>query len=360
MDARLGKQLLSILETTACSAAHAQSTVTLFGIVDTAYEHVSNRGGAGVNRLISSGWNATRLGFRGTEDLGGGLSAAFWLEGQVATDNGAGVASNTNNQATGAAPAGLSGGQGFTFNRRSTVSLAGAWGEVRLGRDYIPGIFNVTFFDPFLNVGVGASQTFNAAITGVTLVRASNAIGYHTPSNLGGFSGSVMYWMGENASNADNRKDGTGAGFRIGYASGPAEVALSLNRTNYLAGDVRQDNIGGSWNFGFAKLMGMASRDRNGATSARGAEIGVIVPIGSSEIKASYSQYKIRTAATSPESSKLAIGYGYNFSKRTTVYTAYGRVRNENGSTATVSLGAPAAVAGKASSGFDIGIRHAF
>ena len=89
-------------------------------------------------QLTNSGYNSSRLGFRGTEDLGGGMSASFWLEAGVNNDDGTGAATSTNNQAIAAPAPAVAGTQGLTFNRRSTVSLAGGWGELRLGRDYTP------------------------------------------------------------------------------------------------------------------------------------------------------------------------------------------------------------------------------
>ena len=128
-------RLALLLAALACSGpALSQSSVTLFGIVDAAYSHGSGSI-ADRDQLTSGGNNSSRVGFRGTEDLGGGLSASFWLEAQFNADNGTGVATNLNNQAPSAGSASAGGG-GLTFNRRSTVSLAGSWGEVRLGRDY--------------------------------------------------------------------------------------------------------------------------------------------------------------------------------------------------------------------------------
>ncbi|MGD9760499.1 MAG: porin, partial [Comamonas sp.] len=99
-------------------AASAQSKVELFGVVDVGVAHL---GGSGASKtgLSTGGANISRLGFRGTEDLGGGLKAGFWLEAGLDVDSGAGKAT----------------GGGLNFNRRSTVSLMGNWGEVRLGRD---------------------------------------------------------------------------------------------------------------------------------------------------------------------------------------------------------------------------------
>jgi len=352
------KKSLIALATLASFAglASAQSSVTLFGIVDAtiAYGHgtVANK-----TQLTNSGYNSSRLGFRGTEDLGGGMSASFWLEAGVNNDNGTGAATNTNNQSTGGALAGIGGGQGLTFNRRSTVSLAGGFGEFRLGRDYSPQFWNLTVFDPFGTNGVGTTQTLNSIITGPTAVRASNAIGYFLPGNLGGFYGQLQYYMGENSSNAANSKDGNGFGGRFGFANGPFNVALALSKTKYLAGDVQQNNIAGQWDFGMAKLMGEYSRDKNGSVTGKGGLIGALVPVGAGEIRVAYSTYKVDTAGT-PKTNKLALGYVHNLSKRTALYATIAQVNNKGGAAQALN-GASTAVNAK-STGYDFGIRHSF
>jgi predicted porin len=217
------KTLIAMAVLAAAGAASAQSSVTLFGIVDA---NVSLGRGTLTDRnlITNSGYNTSRLGFRGTEDLGGGMSASFWLEAGFNNDDGTGVNTNTNNQA---APAALvAGNQGLTFGRRSTVSLAGSFGEVRLGRDYTPHFYNTTAFDAFGGNGVGTTATVDAANGGipfaanVTRVRASNSIGYFLPANLGGIYGQAMYYLGENAQNgAATEDDGNGYSGRIGYAA---------------------------------------------------------------------------------------------------------------------------------------------
>ncbi|WP_048441762.1 porin [Caenimonas sp. SL110] len=339
----------------AAGSASAQSSVTLFGIVDATLAFgrgsVSNK-----TQLTNSGYNSSRLGFRGTEDLGGGMSASFWLEAGLTNDNGTGAGSNSNNQAGGAAAANA-GGQGLTFNRRSTVSLAGGWGELRLGRDYTPQFWNLTVFDPFGTNGVGTTQTLNSIITGVTAVRASNSIGYFLPGNLGGFYGQLQHYRGENNSGAVTSGDGTGTGVRLGYAAGPLNVALALSRTDYAAGDVRQSNIGAQYDFGVGKVMAHISRDQNGALDGRGWLLGGLFPVGAGEIRAAYSRYST-DAAGSPSSRKLALGYVHNLSKRTALYTTYARVKNSGGAAAALN-GSVTTVNGS-SSGYDFGIRHAF
>jgi predicted porin len=352
------KSLIALAAMAAAGVASAQSSVTLFGIVDATVQRVSNSGGASVTRLTNSGYNSSRLGFRGTEDLGGGMSASFWLEAGVNNDNGTGGATNTNNQATGGST-----GNGLTFNRRSTVSLAGGWGELRLGRDYTPQFWNLTVFDPFGTNGAGTTQTLNSIITGPTAVRASNSIGYFLPGNLGGFYGQIQYYMGENLSTAPNDDDGTGLGLRVGFASGPFNVALALSRTEYAAGDVKQNNLGGQWDFGMAKVMAHISRDEAGAAEGRGWLIGGLVPVGAGEIRLAYSQYRtdLGLGGADPRTRKLALGYVHNLSKRTAVYTTYARVRNSDGAAASAVPGAAGLPAvNSSSSGFDLGIRHSF
>ncbi len=347
------KSLVALAALAVVGAASAQSSVTLFGVVDATYAYgsgsVSNK-----SQLTNSGYNSSRLGFRGVEDLGGGLSASFWLEAGVNNDNGSGANTSTNNQATGA-----TGGGGLTFNRRSTVSLNGGFGEVRLGRDYTPQFWNLTVFDPFGTNGVGTTQTLNSSLGGPTTVRASNAIGYFLPGNLGGFYGQAQYYLGENASNLANKKDGNGLAARVGYANGPINVALAASQTKFLTGNIKAWNLGGQYDLGVAKIMAHYNQDKiSGGADGKGFLIGGLVPVGAGEIRLAYSTYKIDTAGADPRSNKLALGYVHNLSKRTALYATYAHVNNKNG--AAQSLNGSVTGANDNSNGYDFGIKHSF
>ena len=115
------KSLVALAVLAASGAAMAQSSVTLFGIVDAGYA-VGNGSISDKTSLRNSGYNSSRLGFRGVEDLGGGMKAGFHLEAGVNNDDGTGSASSAVNQAQTAANVGT---QGLTFNRRSVVTLSG-------------------------------------------------------------------------------------------------------------------------------------------------------------------------------------------------------------------------------------------
>ena len=355
------KSLIALAVLATAGVASAQSSVTLFGIVD-ARLAVGNGSGAGSSdktQLTNSGYNSSRLGFRGTEDLGGGLSASFWLEAGVNNDDGRGAATNTNNQTTGGAVAGIGGGQGLTFNRRSTVSLAGGFGEIRLGRDYTPQFWNLTVFDPFGTNGVGTTQTLNSSLGGPVNVRASNSMGYFLPRDLGGFYGQIQYYLGENnQTGAATEDDGKGAGLRLGYAAGPVNVALALSSTNYATGDIKTTNIGGQYDLGVAKIMAHYNRDRvTGGLTGKGGLIGGLIPMGAGEIRLAYSTYKTNAAGT-PQSKKYALGYVHNLSKRTALYTTFARVSNSGG--AASALNGAVTAANNKSTGYDFGIRHSF
>lgn len=342
-------------------ASAAQSSVTLFGILDVGLQ--SGSGSTADRTQLGSGANSSsRIGFRGIEDLGGGNSASFWLEAAVLVDNGAGGPTSTNNQPSGT-PASLGGGQGLTFARRSTVSLAGGWGELRLGRDFSAHYYRFVY-DPFGNNGVAASQVFLSAPTG-GLSRVSNQIAYHLPRDLGGFYGLAEYHLGENASNAGATKgDGTGGGIRLGWAQGPFDVSMTHARTAYArtasTGDITSSTLGGRYDVGNFSVMAAYARDRvatNAGLTGHGAQIAGIWRVGAGEVKAMLSQYEA-AAAGNPDTKKLSLGYVHNLSKRTAVYAHYARVRNSNG--ATTALNGSVTAANQSSSGFDLGVRHSF
>jgi predicted porin len=382
------KSLIALAAMAAAGVASAQSSVTLFGIVDAAISHYSvGSGGSSVTALSNSGYNSSRLGFRGTEDLGGGMSASFWLEGALANDAGWGGGQNATSPVSGA-PTNM----GFDFRRRSTVSLAGGWGELRLGRDYTPTFWNMTVFDAFGTNGIGSNighkfklQTgtgVSAAATppGISdpnYVRADNTVGYFLPPNLGGFYGQIQYGFDERTTSDQTQY----VGARFGFASGPFNVAAAYGRTDgaapttAAAPDVRNWNIGGQWDFGVAKLLAVydAAEYDSGAAASSGDlttwVIGGLIPVGAGEIRLSYgrAEYDINGGGN-PRTSQWAVGYVHNLSKRTAIYATYARLSNDGGASLPInaslayssSANALSGVANANSYGIDLGIRHSF
>ncbi len=175
-----------------------------------------------------------------------------------------------------------------------------------------------------------------------------------------------MYAMGENASNSGaSKNDGKHIGLRLGYAAGPVNVAVGYGRTELAAfDDYRTLNVGGQWDFGMLKLMGQINREEAGLGFAnqenRSWLLGVLVPVGAGEIRASYARAKIDQLGADPRAQQIALGYVHNLSKRTAVYTTYARTKNKNGGQAYFASGRAATNVNGSSSGLDIGVRHSF
>jgi predicted porin len=341
------KSLLALAALTAFTGvASAQSSVTLFGIVDVSMRNVKN-GSNSLKSLSTDGMGSSRLGFRGVEDIGGGLRASFWLEGSLAADTGNATGQN--------------------WQRRSTVSLTGGFGEIRLGRDYTPDFWNHTVFDPFGTNGVGSSvNVFDTSGSGATTtVRANNSIGYFLPGGLGGVYGQVMLAAGEGV---DGNKH---MGFRVGYSAGPLNVALAYGKTSSTPTvDWTRLNIGGSYNLGFmtAMFQYITSETSGGAADGRGLNnilLGANIKAGAGTFKVSYvkADGDGKTASEKArDATQLALGYQHPLSKRTSLYGHYSRISNKSGAqfAASGSGAAFGLVRGKGSTGYEFGINHSF
>lgn len=340
-------------------SAMAQSSVTLFGGVDAMVGSYKSAGAGAVTKLNSGGLFTPRLGFRGTEDLGGGLAASFWLEAQIAADSGLGSATNTNNQASGTGAAG-----GLTFNRRSTVSLHNGAFELRVGRDYTPSFWNLTIFDPFGTIGVAGASSLNFSGTSgpaVNLVRSSNSIGllYNAAAPVGrnGFYGQAQVAAGEAATGSA----GNYAGVRAGYAQGAWNAAIGYGKTtNPAVGDMTVSNAGASYRFGIGTLSGNYSVNNSGVAGTKHTTwlVGALIPVGVGEIRTSYVSVK-RNNATGASARQFGLGYAHHLSKRTAVYAAAAHISNKNGATFFVNGGA-AGTPGGSSRGYEVGVKHTF
>ncbi len=343
------KSLVALAVLVASGAAMAQSSVTLFGIADAVYS--VGKGTTNKTQLNNSGYNSSRLGFRGVEDLGGGMRAEFWLEAGVSNDSGGGQATNTNNQAvTGLTSAGT---QGLTFNRKSTVGLVGSMGEIRLGRDYTPQFYPDAQYDAFGTNGVGTSLIAYGG--GLTAVRASNMIAYHSP-DFGGIRVMLGSYMGENNTGAAAGKAGDGNGIHVRYAKGPLALGIASSTTKSgAATEVKTSTMGGSYNMGVATLMVNSNTVSNtGAVDIKGMMFGAHIPMAGGTFRISSATLEQGAA----ETKKTAVGFVKPLSKRTDIYATY--ARNQNSGGATRGLNGATVNANVSSTGYDLGVKHAF
>lgn len=342
--------------------ASAQSSVTLYGVVDANIRYVKNSGLPSNYGMSNSGLSSGRLGFRGIEDLGGGLKAGFVLESDVNADTG-----TTSSK---------------FFNRRSTVSLIGGFGEFRLGRDLTPASAHVYRYDPWGVIGIGSSLAASEVplpheTAGITTnyYRSDNAIQYFTPV-VGGVKAEFMFAPDEQSN--DNR--GRHLATRLVYDNGPLSVSLSYGSTNLItlpAGAVgqpklRQTGLAASYNFGVVKVMGFIQRDDlpygTYNTHIAGPEdkylLGFEVPMGVHLIRGSYVRTNSRKGGATNfynrDADKYAIGYVHNLSKRTAIYTSAAFINNKGDANFALSGGAAGLAAGGNSKGAEFGIRHSF
>jgi len=342
--------------------AQAQSSVTVFGVVDLGVTHTTASGNGSLDQLSTDQNTSSRLGFRGTEDLGGGMKASFWLEAAITPDSGVGGSTSVDNKSS-ANPGAL------TFGRRSTLELSGSMGEIRLGRDYVPTFTNLTVaHHPFGTNGVGnAGQLFYPVAAGGTTartnVRASNGINYFSPV-MNGFQLNAMYAMGEQLSNAGATKnDGNYAGARLSYGNGPLNMAYASGKTNYATGNYTQSNFAANYVLGNAKLMYLWGENKVGTTKTTSNMVGVQYKVSATgEVRAGYTALKATgQAASVGDANQIAVGYVHNLSKRTALYTTYSTVENKGAGKQFVVGGGQAIVTpGGKSTGLDLGIRHSF
>lgn len=344
----------------------AQSNVTIYGILDSSVMHASGSI-ASKTQLFSGSSLGSRIGFRGHEDLGGGMAAGFVLESGLAVDSGSGQASNSNNQASGATPP-AAGGQGLTFNRESYVYLSGGWGELRLGRSMTPAWRAQASMDPAaVGVGLWTAQTALASLAVLghpAGIRASNSIGYYTPV-YAGFAGQFMYAMGENASNSGATKnDGDVYGARIFYAEGPLKFVAAYETIKSAAvGDIKETVIGANYDFGVAKLWAQYLHDTSGlGNKVNGQAVSVTAPYGPMEFRVGWSRSKVETQSGTPKGTvnKLALFGAYKLSKRTAIYSTMAFVRNRDGATQVPFTNAGVTAPNASSRGYEIGLRHIF
>jgi predicted porin len=323
--------MLAVLGTFA-NIASAQTSTSIYGLVDAGI--VGERGGpaGSVTKLTSGVQNGSRLGFKGNEDLGGGLSAKFLLEAGFNID------------------AGTSGQGGILFGRQAYVGLGSGWGNILLGRQYTPQHLALDQIDPF---GTGLAGNIENLFP--VTIRMNNTIKYTTPE-WSGFAGELAYGFGEvPGDNTANRQWGAA----VGYAGGPIVAKLVYHRAENALGTDNTHNtlLGGKWDFGLAAIHLAYQEDKGlGTIDNRNYMAGASAPIGAGKVLVSYVNRNDRTGLNR-DAHQWALGYIHTVSKRTNFYTSYGQMTNHNGSTLTVGN---ATETGSGDKAFNVGIRHLF
>jgi predicted porin len=321
------KTIVALAALVVSAGAMAQSSVTVFGVMDLALRDV--RGANSLKTLSNEGRAASRLGFRGVEDIGGGLKASFHIEHGLSPDTGAGDA--------------------VFWQRRATVSLSGDFGELRLGRQKAATRTLIDEFDVF---GGNAMSGINRLMA-LDRNRMDNQVAYYLPK-MGDFYGNVEVTAGE----GNTGVSGKSTVGRFGYKTKELNLSAAYGQFGAV-NKLKLTTFGGSYDFGGFQVLGSHTKFEQGATSLKVTNLGTKVKLGSGQLLASYGR---ATGAANREATLMAVGYDHSLSKRTTLYTTYGNINNDKTSTFALAgaTGSALPVAGGNSRGYEFGIRHNF
>jgi hypothetical protein len=352
--------LLAVLAA-ASGGALAQANVAVFGIVDLSGNYIEN-GSTHTYVLSSNQLYSNRFGIRASQAMPNGMTIGAWLEAGM--DNATGVAGSTQANVSNAETSPTTSEIGRLFSRRSTLQLSGDFGELRLGRDYVATFRNMGAFDVYGANGFGQLENItNLLGSGAgTQFRANNSAAYFLPGKLGGVYGEVFVSAGQGANG--NKY----AGARLGWASGPFDAAVAYGETNTAVSARLQDmNIGGSWNFQFAKVLGLWNQYKFGSAQQDSYELSLSVPMGAHELRAGLAHSS--ASGTNPLGTRfdgnaatdLSAEYVYNFMKGAAAYAQVATIRNRGGATYRVANapGMPS-VANDKSQGVGVGLAYSF
>ena len=379
------KKLIALAVAAAASTgAFAQSSnVQIYGIVDYGYtiRHDRNQAAkdAGIsktNSAFNSGQAAgSRIGFKGVEDLGNGLKAVFVLERGFAVDTGADA-----------------GG----FNRQAYVGLSGSYGTVVGGKVYTPYYTLVSGLDPFADGTVGTYANVKRDINDLfNPVRVNNTVAYVSP-NWGGFNFTAAYSNNALADDSATRNAANDNVYALAgnYVAPDWNVGLSyhyISAGKPVAGPtnprelkgVHNITLGGAYDFKAVKVSAFVSYDKASykdnalgiyptpdnkkSISQTNFMLGAVAPFGKHAVKGSVN-YSYNSKNQFGKAWQFAVGYDYNFSKRTNFYAAYSYINNDKMKDNGVNgrWGRDASVGDATNSGygykqaFQLGIKHSF
>ncbi len=316
--------LVTAVAALCASSAFAQSSVTIYGRLNVTAE-ATELNDVKIKKLNN---NASRLGFKGTEDLGGGLKAGFVLEHGFSPDTGLPAAS--------------------FWGRQSEVNLSGGFGTVRLGNFTSEAYYATSDYIGMHNHETGSSSDALYAYIG----RNTNKIGYRTPA-IGGLTVDAAVSAGEGGGRARNYD------VAVNYGAGPLHIGLGYEKAD---GNAKQFAISGLYEMGSLIFGAMVQRDTDGIpgglgnrTNFRGS---VAYIFGANELHLNIGKAGDYSKVKNSDATQMTLGYNYNLSKRTKVYGYYTVVNDSKAGLYTAGVRAN----GKdgESSSLAAGIRHNF
>ena len=353
--------VLALLGSCASAALAQSSSANIYGVIDQGASRMN--GGQSTLTFTQvaligrpNSWTvrsatSSRLGIRASEDMGGGLKANFQIEHRFTPDTG-GIEPRDGALTT------------VFWNAHSWVGLSGGFGELRLGRQFVPAFYIGINSDPWAyDYNVAGASSFTRGGNGVTM--SNNAVVYRTP-NVAGFSAEIMVAAGEGGAavvNPPAGRVGRNEGANAQYSAGPLWAGLGYNNSRQEGTPIKNRywNMGIAYDFGFVRprlAYAVGNNNVAGNPRTRTCLIGATAPIGLGRVKAVAARYDAAVGqnfnAANPSlpqltggqnTTKLGLGYEYLLSKRTSAHADVGTARTEGVSRTT---------------GVEAGIKHVF
>lgn len=357
MNARLRStrhiRTFALLATTAPVAAMAQSSVTVYGVMDEFVTYEKITGAPSVKRLDSSGMLASRLGFRGREDLGGGMAANFVIEHGLNADLGTGADANR------------------WANRQAWVGLSSPFGEIRLGRQNTPQFYMNGKFDAF----GGATQASGWNNISGTAPRADNVVGYFTPK-MAGVSAQVLYARGATGGAAPADEIAANQNVHAAVEYEAKDIYAGVNYENIHSGGLVTKRMGYAASYAFTqawRVFGAYGTERRSDSSLDLQLLSLSVgwqALATTNLAAGWLRVKDDIGgAGHGGADQYSVLVRHSLSKRTTIYSGYAKLQQHDlrnsfslGGAAVVAAGArpTSPTAGGSIQGLQLGVTHSF
>lgn len=339
-------------------AAAESSNIAIYGTVDAGIASVNGASEQGNAVSLGSGQQSySRLGFRGSEDLGADLRAIFVLEQGFSLANGEnGVLDDVSTEYS---------RRGQLFNSQSLVGLSGSFGALKFGRQFTPLYQAYGAIDPFANgFAANINNFFGTDYSNSSnFQRMNSAVNYSTP-DIGGVKAELAYGFGGVAGKTSAQSQ---FGASLQYANGPLTLTYAYHHANYdlntadankfpqmVAPPFMTQFIGAVFDLGNIKLHAAFDQNRQGDTfKTQDYLIGLTVPFGVNTVFLDYTHKKANWLADA-DADQYAIGFTHNLSKRTNLYAAYTGVNNGDKSFVNTDI------SGHSVQVLQLGVRHSF
>jgi len=352
------KTLVAVAALAAIGAAQAQSSVTLGGIIDGGVASYSNQGGKSLTEFGGSGESAPSIWYiSGKEDLGGGMSAGFKLEGGYSAASGA-----------------ISNSNGGIFGREAHADLSGAFGTVSAGLQLDAAFLSVAAFDPrgYSMFGSALNSWTTSGLTAggqgsTTLINIFNQNAISYSNRVGPVNGTIQYVFGGVAGNSSANSITSGS---LGYSANGLTLSAGAfqDKNSKDNGGTNEYDFGAAYAFGDASLSaGYVDFKRQGANTT-GHSVATTLGGGTYKLGAtvlSLGYYSTQDKTTSGTLKVLAAGADYALSKSTSLYAQVQSAKNagfasSNNNVVLSNADGAGASANTTVTGFAVGIRKGF